>query len=219
MEPKKNVKYDVHRYRSMLLSLGFSISLLLVIAAFMIKAPLKNDVPDPDEPEVYLAYHDEVKPWTEKKPALKKELKRQRVINPVETKANPTPLAEPEAEVENEPAPFEPVVENEPEPVEEKFIRLEKYPMPVGGYGNFYQILRKNLRYPFKAKKNGIEGKVFVEFAVGTDGEPTDFVILKGIRYGCDEEAIRVIRLSNGNQENNAENLLRPRWYCQSNSA
>jgi TonB family protein len=40
----------------------------------------------------------------------------------------------------------------------------------------------------------GIEGKVFIEFTVNTDGTVSDIHALKGIGGGCDEEAINVMQ-------------------------
>ena len=44
------------------------------------------------------------------------------------------------------------------------------------------------------AKK--IEGKVFVQFIVNHDGTLSDIEVIRGIGEGCDEEAIRVIELT-----------------------
>ena len=40
----------------------------------------------------------------------------------------------------------------------------------------------------------GIEGKVFLEFTVNTDGTLSDIHALKGVGGGCDEEAIKVMQ-------------------------
>ena len=44
--------------------------------------------------------------------------------------------------------------------------------------------------------KNGVQGKVFVEFVANKDGSISDVKVLKGIGFGCDEEALRVMRNS-----------------------
>lgn len=54
-------------------------------------------------------------------------------------------------------------------------------------------FLGKNLTYPRSAASAGVGGKVFVSFVVNTDGSLTDIQVLKGIGFGCDEEAVRVI--------------------------
>lgn len=59
--------------------------------------------------------------------------------------------------------------------------------------GDLTTYLVKNIRYPQKAINQDIEGKVFVNFVVTSAGEVTDVKLLKGIGYGCDEEALRVV--------------------------
>jgi len=60
--------------------------------------------------------------------------------------------------------------------------------------GNMEDFFRKNVVYPTKAQNNGIEGKVFVQFIINTDGTVTDVKAIRGIGYGCDEEAERVTK-------------------------
>ena len=55
-------------------------------------------------------------------------------------------------------------------------------------------ILRKILKYPLQARRMGIEGKVFVEFIVETDGSITNVRAKKGIGAGCDEEAVMAVQ-------------------------
>jgi TonB family protein len=49
------------------------------------------------------------------------------------------------------------------------------------------------MKFPDSAKQAGIEGKVILEFRIDTFGIITNIKILKGIGFGCDEEAIRII--------------------------
>jgi protein TonB len=46
------------------------------------------------------------------------------------------------------------------------------------------------------ARRMRVEGKVFVEFVIGKDGQITDVIVIKGIGAGCDEEAVRIIQSS-----------------------
>lgn len=50
------------------------------------------------------------------------------------------------------------------------------------------------MNYPPEAKKAGIKDRVFVSFIVETDGSITDVQLLRGLGYGCDEEAVRVVK-------------------------
>lgn len=73
---------------------------------------------------------------------------------------------------------------------------LEKYPEFPGGMSAFMKFLRKNLRYPERAAEAGVGGKVLVSFVVEKDGRLTDIRIVRGIGFGCDEEAARVLKKS-----------------------
>lgn len=79
---------------------------------------------------------------------------------------------------------------------EEIFQVVEHQPEPVGGMKVFYEYIRKNLKYPHEARRRGIQGRVFVQFVVDTDGSITDVSLLKGIGKECDEEALRLIENS-----------------------
>lgn len=65
---------------------------------------------------------------------------------------------------------------------------------PEGGRKVFKQYLENNLKYPEQALKNGVEGKVTVQFTIGLTGQLSDFTVVRGLGYGCDEEVIRLIK-------------------------
>jgi hypothetical protein len=71
---------------------------------------------------------------------------------------------------------------------------VEETAVPEGGMSAFYNHVAHNLNYPAQARRMGIEGKVFVEFVVQTDGTITDVKVKKGIGAGCDAEAVEVIK-------------------------
>jgi len=73
---------------------------------------------------------------------------------------------------------------------------VEQMPEFPGGYAAFAKYLQRNLRYPHSASENGIMGRVFVNFIVEKDGSLTDITVSKGIGFGCDEEAVRVLKKS-----------------------
>ena len=73
---------------------------------------------------------------------------------------------------------------------------LEKTPEFPGGMAAFANFLRKNLRYPEQAREAGVSGRVFISFVVEKDGRLTDIKVLKGIGFGCDQEATRVLKKS-----------------------
>ncbi|MFZ2322732.1 MAG: energy transducer TonB [Ignavibacteriaceae bacterium] len=67
---------------------------------------------------------------------------------------------------------------------------VEKMPEIIGGLDS----LQINLQYPAESLNNKIEGKVYVLAFIDTIGNVSDVEIIKGIGYGCDEEALHVVR-------------------------
>lgn len=64
---------------------------------------------------------------------------------------------------------------------------------PITEVGGFQAILSK-LKYPEQARAAGITGNVVVELTVGTDGRTKNLSVAKSLGYGCDEEALRVMK-------------------------
>lgn len=79
----------------------------------------------------------------------------------------------------------------------EVFTIVEESARPKEGIEAYYQKLSSQLIYPDDAKKKGIEGKVYVEFVVDTDGTVLDPHVLKGDYESLNNEAVRVVGLSN----------------------
>lgn len=73
---------------------------------------------------------------------------------------------------------------------------VDEYPEFTGGAKAWSKYMERNLRYPSRAQEEGAAGKVFVSFVVEKDGSITDVSVIKGIGFGCDEEAIKVIKKS-----------------------
>ncbi|RTQ53684.1 TonB family protein [Hymenobacter gummosus] len=80
------------------------------------------------------------------------------------------------------------------EVVESKvYTYVEQMPQPIGGMDYLTQYINASLRYPAEAVQKQVEGKVFVNFVVGPQGQISNAKVTKGIGAGCDEEAVRVI--------------------------
>lgn len=77
----------------------------------------------------------------------------------------------------------------------EVFSVVEQMPEFPGGTEELYKFLGENIKYPTQARENGISGKVFVNFVVEPSGAITNVKLLRGISGGCDEEAIRVVKM------------------------
>ena len=104
----------------------------------------------------------------------------------------PIPYEEPTAG--NSTVPAQPV-EVEVSEKDKEWLIVEQMPEYAGGLAALSKFLQKNLRYPNPASNAGVSGKVYVQFVVGQDGAISKVDILKGLGFGCDEEAQRVIKL------------------------
>ncbi len=74
------------------------------------------------------------------------------------------------------------------------FEQVEVMPEPPGGMSAFVQWVGKSYNYPDAALQQGIKGSVLVSFVVERDGSLTDLKIVRDLRYGTGEEALRVLR-------------------------
>ena len=78
---------------------------------------------------------------------------------------------------------------------DEIFTAVEHQPEFPGGQRAFSAYIRSNMKYPAEAQRAKFSGgKVYVQFVVNTDGTIDDVQVLKSIGFGCDEEAIRLIK-------------------------
>ncbi len=73
-----------------------------------------------------------------------------------------------------------------------RFIKRPRYP---GGPKAMRAFIQQNLRYPPQAWENDIEGTVHIRFTIDHKGEVIATKIISGLGYGCDEEAIRLVKL------------------------
>ena len=72
------------------------------------------------------------------------------------------------------------------------FIKKPIYP---GGPKAMRQFIKNNLQYPKEALENRVEGTVSLEYNIDYQGTVTDVHVISGIGFGCDEEAMRLVKL------------------------
>jgi periplasmic protein TonB len=65
-----------------------------------------------------------------------------------------------------------------------------------GGIGKFQEFVFHHLRYPDAAMRQGISGRVIIQFVVDEQGEVTDITIIKSAHPLLDKEAIRLVKKS-----------------------
>jgi protein TonB len=63
-----------------------------------------------------------------------------------------------------------------------------------GGESEMMKYLGNNLKYPERAKDVEAQGTVLISFVVDKEGKISNPTIKRGIGFGCEEEAIRVIQ-------------------------
>lgn len=101
------------------------------------------------------------------------------------------------AQQPDKPSVKEPAIIIESPPAAEEdvvFVQVEQPPKFPGGMEAMMEYLQANLTYPPDARKDGIQGRVFVRFVVERDGTLSDITILRGAGGGLDEEAVRVVK-------------------------
>ena len=79
---------------------------------------------------------------------------------------------------------------------------IEK-PVLRGGAEAFKKMVKENLQYPEEALKHKISGIVKVKYDVGGNGKILRPKVVSGIGYGCDEEAIRLVKMMKYSRVNN----------------
>jgi periplasmic protein TonB len=107
-------------------------------------------------------------------------------------KDEPIPVDDPDADKGTQP---EMPVAVETEEKDKIFLSVEQNPEFAGGMNALLKFLQKNLHYPTPAVNANVTGKVYMQFIVGQDGNISKVDVLKGIGFGCDEEAERVVKL------------------------
>jgi protein TonB len=70
---------------------------------------------------------------------------------------------------------------------------VETMPEFTGGLDAMISFLQKEIKYPKDARRKNIEGRVIVQFVVGTEGEISQIEIVKSVYPSLDAEAIRVV--------------------------
>ncbi len=83
---------------------------------------------------------------------------------------------------------YTPVMQDEP-----VFTVVEEMPKFPGGNEALTKYMMSSIKYPENARKNGIQGTVFVTFVVEKDGRISNARVLKGVDKELDEEALRVV--------------------------
>lgn len=63
-----------------------------------------------------------------------------------------------------------------------------------GGNAKMQTYIQAYLNYPKAAERANVSGKVYVKFRVSKRGKIDSVSVIKGIGFGCDEEAVRLVK-------------------------
>lgn len=210
MEIKKTQRADLSRKHGLFLVIGLVLSLGATLAAFEWKTYGPGDLMDlgslsddfDELIEVPPTIHPPKQPPVIQQPILREVPDDEEIIEDIEIIID---VDITEEQVLNDFVFDEPMEE---EKAEEVFLWVEEQASFPGGPNAWGKFLNKNFKYPRKAARMGIEGKVNLSFIVDKNGVISDIQVIRGIGGGCDEEAIRVLsqspKWSPGRQRGNA---------------
>jgi len=88
------------------------------------------------------------------------------------------------------------VSESEGQGLQEVVITDSNYKpaAPIKGKRSYNRYLKRSLQYPTAAKENNIEGNVLLQVIINAEGIISDIKIIESLGFGCDQEAIRLVR-------------------------
>ena len=76
-----------------------------------------------------------------------------------------------------------------------------------------FKFIKDHLKYPLMAKEVEIEGTSYVRFEVNKDGSVTHVKTSRGLGGGCDEEAIKTVKLMAKMKPGLLNGKIAPGWY------
>ena len=203
MEVKKSQKASLENKRLLFVEIGFVLALLAVLFAFEWSSKEKADSGLQAENKELI--EEEIIPITQETPPPPPELAKVPILSDQidiiddDIKVNDNIInLEDEANLGVEIQDY--VEEVKEEVVEEEtipFQLVEEKPKFMGGDANeFSKWVNQRLVYPEVAKENGVQGRVMLQFTVGTDGSVSGVKVLRGVDPSLDKEAVRVVSQS-----------------------
>ncbi len=203
MEIKKSEKASLENKRLLFVEIGLVFSLLVVYGAFEYSSKEKKDSGLVEETAVVEI--EDMIPITQETPPPPPEAPKIPILS------DQIDIVDDNIEIDSD---FQSLEDNnnmgvdiidyveqaEEEAVEEEeipFSIVEDKPKFQGGDANdFSKWVNAHLEYPEIAKENGVQGKVFLQFTVGTDGKVSNVKVVRGVDPSLDKEAARVVASS-----------------------
>ena len=203
MEVKKSEKASLENKRLLFVEIGFVVALLAVLLAFEWSSKEKADTSLLAENKELI--EEEIIPITQETPPPPPEMAKIPILSDQidiiddDVKINDNIInLEDDANLGVDIQDY--VEEVKEEVVEEEtipFQLVEEKPKFQGGDANdFTKWVNQRLVYPDVAKENGVQGRVMLQFTVGTDGSVSGVKVLRGVDPSLDKEAVRVVSMS-----------------------
>ncbi len=198
MEVKKSPKADLENKKAVFMQIGLVVVLALVLIAFEWKttdvdASKFNMIDDvaAEEEIVPITRQEEVTPPPPPPPPRVTD-----VLNIVDDDVElDEELDIQDTEIdENTEIEFDVSLEEEESDDAAVFFIVEEMPEFPGGDTELRKYIANSVKYPVIAQENGIQGRVYVPFVVGTDGGVTQVKVARGVDPNLDKEAIRVVQ-------------------------
>ncbi|BDD02772.1 energy transducer TonB [Aureibacter tunicatorum] len=199
MESKKNPNADLEPktgFFGLFFNIGLVISLALVLTAFEWKFYDDVNVAELAPVDEIAEEVIDIPQTTQPPPPPPPKVQTPKIVEvPDEEEIEEEIEVDLDVEIEEDAEIEEVILEEAPveEEVDEIFTIVENQPEFPGGMAAFYKEVSKKMKYPSAARRMGVQGRVFVQFVVDTDGSITEAQVMKGIGSGCDEEALRVL--------------------------
>ena len=200
MEIKKNPNVDLENKRILLFEIGFAVSLLVVIGAFLY-TPTEYRIEQVEQ--VVAVVEEEITEITRQDQKPPEPPKRTEITvitdilnivtndEKISTNVDFAEFAE-DVEIVQQVAVEEETIEDD-----QPFVKVEQMPSFMGGdLMTFRNWVMSKVRFPQIALENQISGQVLLSFVVERDGSLTNIQVLRTPDASLSDEAIRVLKSS-----------------------
>lgn len=196
LEYKKNPKASVHNYTGLYFVIGLAISMSVSAVCLNWRFYERGKVVDLGSVSDNFEEVREIPQTEQPPPKPPKKVQPEIVEVPDDEEIEEEVEIDLDIQANEETQVEDPVFSDEPkeEKADKIFQVVQEKAKPKGGMSSFYNYVHENLEYPDKARRMGIEGKVYVQFVVEKNGKITNVEVLKGIGHGCDKEAVRILK-------------------------
>ena len=203
MEIKKTEKASLENKRLIFAELGLIAALLVVFAGFESSTRAKEVAllqgnTKIEEPEDIFAIPLDTPPPAPEAPALPMLSDELEIVDDdVTVDLDFQSLDDTDIPVDIQAYRNQEVVEQEVEEEVLPFVAVEQKPSFQGGDANdFSRWVNARLQYPEIAKENGVDGTVYLQFTIGSDGRMQDVKVLRSPDESLAREAVRVVASS-----------------------